>query len=95
MLKLIYFLFNTYFTGQSQESEESYKPAKIKEVHSKLHSFQASLCTLTATHLTLIHVCNYIWQASRPKFVGNTGRIEPVNAGLTFDKRIQTSSYTT
>ena len=47
-------------TGQSQESEGSCKPARIKEVHSKLHSFQASLCTLTATHLTLIYVCTYI-----------------------------------
>ena len=47
-------------TGQSQESEGSCKPARIKEVHSKLHSFQASLCTLTATHLTLTYVCTYI-----------------------------------
>ena len=47
-------------TGQSQESEGSCKPARIKEVHSQLHSFQASLCTLTATHLTLIYVCTYI-----------------------------------
>ena len=47
-------------TGQSQESEGSCKPARIKEVHSKLHSFPASLCTLTATHLTLIYVCTYI-----------------------------------
>ena len=47
-------------TGQSQESEGSCKPARIKEVHSKLHSFQASLCTLTATHFTLIYVCTYI-----------------------------------
>ena len=47
-------------TGQSQESEGSCKPARIKEVHSKLHSFQNSLCTLTATHLTLIYVCTYI-----------------------------------
>ena len=47
-------------TGQSQESEGSCKPARIKEVHSKLHSFQASLCTLTATNLTLIYVCTYI-----------------------------------
>ena len=47
-------------TDQSQESEGSCKPARIKEVHSKLHSFQASLCTLTATHLTLIYVCTYI-----------------------------------
>ena len=47
-------------TGQSQESEGSCKSARIKEVHSKLHSFQASLCKLTATHLTLIYVCTYI-----------------------------------
>ena len=47
-------------TGQSQEYEGSYKPARIKEVHSKLHSFQASLYTLTATHLTLIYVYTYI-----------------------------------
>ena len=38
----------------------SYKPARIKRVHCKLHSFQASLCTLTATHLALIYVCTYI-----------------------------------
>ena len=70
-----HYLFKTYFTsvvptallsycynvtGQSQESEGSCKPARIKEVYSKLHSFQASLCTLTATHLTLIYVCTYI-----------------------------------
>ena len=65
-------LFNTYVTSvvptallsnvtcQSQESEGSCKPARIKEIHFKLHSFQASLCTLTATHLTLIYVCTYI-----------------------------------
>ena len=47
-------------TGQSQESEGFCKPARIKEVHSKLHSFQASLCTLAATHLTLISVYTYI-----------------------------------
>ena len=47
-------------TGQSQESEGSCKPVRIKEVHSKLHSFQASLCILSATHLTLIYVCTYI-----------------------------------
>ena len=47
-------------TGQSQEFEGSCKPARIKEVHSKLHSLQASLCTPTATHLTLIYVCTYI-----------------------------------
>ena len=35
-------------------------PPPLKDVHSKLHSFQASLCTLTATHLTLIYVCTYI-----------------------------------
>ena len=47
-------------TGQSQESEGSNKQARIKEVHAKLHSFHASLCTLTATHLILIYVCTYI-----------------------------------
>ena len=49
-------------SGQSQESERShnYKPARIKEVYSKLHSFQASLCTLTATHLSLLYVFSYI-----------------------------------
>ena len=47
-------------TGQSQESEGYCKPAKIREVHSRLHSFQASPCTLTATHLALIYVCTYI-----------------------------------
>ena len=47
-------------TGQSQEFGGACKPTRIKEVHSKLHSFQVSLCTLTATHLTLIYVCTYI-----------------------------------
>ena len=47
-------------TGQSQESEGSCKPARINEVHSKLHSLQASLCKFTATHLTLIYVCTCI-----------------------------------
>ena len=70
-LKLILLrLFQQHYcynvTGQSQESEGSCKPARIKEVHSKLHSFQASLCTLTATHLTLILGCALfykpIWQ---------------------------------
>ena len=45
-------------TGQSQQSDGSYP--RIKEVHSKQHSFQASLYTLTATHLTLIYVCTCI-----------------------------------
>ena len=27
----------------------------IKEVHSKLNSFQTSLCTLTASYLTLVY----------------------------------------
>ena len=36
------------------------KTARIKKVHSKLISFQDSLCTLTATHLTLIFVVQYI-----------------------------------
>ena len=38
----------------SQESEESDKPVLIRNAHSELSSFQASLSTLTATHLTLI-----------------------------------------
>ena len=84
-------------TGQSQESEGSYKPAMIKEVHSKLHSFQASLFTLSATHLTLIYVYTYI-RLSVPldcliKQAGiiihtilnlwETPGIEPVTSGLT------------
>ena len=60
LLRLFQQNFCYYVTSQSQESEGSYKPARIKEVHSKLHSFQASLCKLTATHLTLICVCTYI-----------------------------------
>ena len=94
-------------TGQSQESEGSYKPARIKEVHSKLHSFQTSLCALTATHLTLIYVCTYI-RLSVPlgcliKQTGiiihtilnlwETPGIEPVTSGLT--SVYQTSSSTT
>ena len=67
-------LFNTYFTSvvptaqmlqcncQLQESKGSYsyKLARIKEVQSKLHSFQALLYTLTATHLPPIYVYTYI-----------------------------------
>ena len=90
-----HYCFNV--TGQSQESEGSYKPARIKEVHYKLHSFQASLCTLTATHLALIYVCTYI-RLSVPlgcliKQAGiiirtnlnlwETPGIEPVTSGLT------------
>ena len=37
-----------------------YNPETIKKVNSKLHSFQASLRTLTAIHLTLIHVAQSI-----------------------------------
>ena len=64
-LTLILFrLFQQHYcykvTDQSPESEGSYKPARIKEVHFKLHSFQTSLCTLTATHLTLVYACTYI-----------------------------------
>ena len=61
---ILLWLFQQHYcynvTGQSQESEGSYTPATIKVVHSKLHLFQASMCTLTATHLTLIYVCTYI-----------------------------------
>ena len=56
LLRLFLQHYRYNVTSQSQESE----PARIKEVHSKQHSFQASLCTLTATHLTLIYVCTYI-----------------------------------
>ena len=71
-----YLQFNTYFTsglfqqhycynvtGQSQESEGSCKPARIKEVHSKLHSFQASLCTLTAIYSFNTDICLHIHSA--------------------------------
>ena len=37
-------------TGQSQESEGSCKPARIKEVHSKLHSFQMNASTYCITN---------------------------------------------
>ena len=50
-------MFPTALMCQSQEHEGSDKPGRIKEAHLKLHSFQASLCTLAATHLTLIYVC--------------------------------------
>ena len=55
-------LFNTCFTSVVPTALllQCNRPARIKEVHSKLHSFQASLYTLTATHLTLIYVCTYI-----------------------------------
>ena len=53
---------NTYFTSVVPTTLllQCNWQARIKEVHSKLHSFQASLCRLTATHLTLIYVCTYI-----------------------------------
>ena len=57
---LLFVKSNHHVFGQSQESKGSNKLAKIKEVHFKLHSFQVSLCTLTATHLTFIYVCTYI-----------------------------------
>ena len=47
-------------TGQSQEPKGSDKSARTKEVHSQLHLFQAFLCTLTATHLTL-NICLHIY----------------------------------
>ena len=64
-------------TYQSQESEGSYKPASIKEVHSNLHSIQALLCTLTATHLTMIHICLHIHSAEctvRLQLLNQAGR---------------------
>ena len=45
-------------TGQSQESEGSYKPARIKEVHSKQHSFQA-FAVFTNSY-SFNPVCTYI-----------------------------------
>ena len=93
-------------TGQSKESEGSYKPVRIKEIHSKLHSYQASLCTFTATHLTLIYVCTYI-RLSVPlgcliKQAGiiihtilnmwETPGIEPVTSGLTSVYQISSST---
>ena len=103
-------LFQQYYcynvTGQSQESEESCRPARIKEVHSKLHSFQASLCTLTATHLTLIYVCTYI-RLSVPlgclikqagiiirtiRIMWETPGIEPVTSELTSVYQISSST---
>ena len=68
-----------------------YKPARIKELHSKLHSFQASMCTLTSTHLFNPDICLHIHSAEctvrllnhtdrnnypyTPKRVGNTGNL--------------------
>ena len=90
-----HYCFNV--TDQSQESEGSCKPARIKEVHSKLHLLQASLCKFTATHLTLIYVCTCI-RLNVPlgcliKQAGiiihtilnmwETPGIEPVTSGLT------------
>ena len=116
-----FILFKTYFTSvvptalllqcnwpftYSQESEGSCKPTRIKEVHSKLYSFQASLCTLTATYLTLIYVCTYI-RLSVPlgcliKQAGiiihtilnmwETPRIEPVTSDLTSVYQISSST---
>ena len=63
LIILFWLIQQDYFydvTGQSQESKRSYKPSRIKELHSKLHCLRTLLCTLTATHLTLIYVCTYI-----------------------------------
>ena len=54
-----YFIYQLFYFGcsnstiVSQESEGSDKD-------SKLHSFQASLCTLAATQFTLIYICTLI-----------------------------------
>ena len=53
--------YRCYVTGQSQEYEGSYKPARIKEVHFKLNSFLDLLRALIATDLTLIYVCTNIY----------------------------------
>ena len=91
-LKLILFrLFQQHYcysvTGQPQESEVSYQPARIKERHSKLNSFQASLFTPTATHFDLpkrLHGLPYNWiigllnksrqgSLSEQSYMGNIG----------------------
>ena len=62
-IQYFFILFNTYFTSVVPTAlllQCNWPITRIKEVHSKLHSFQATLCTLTATHLTLIYVCTYI-----------------------------------
>ena len=56
-------MFPTALMCQSQEREDL---TRIKEAHLKLHSFQASLCTLAATHLTLIYVCSHIRLSAVP-----------------------------
>ena len=103
LLRLVQQHYCYNVTGQLQESEGSCKPARIKEVHSKLHSFQASLCTLTSTHLTLIYVCTYI-RLSVPlgcliKQAGiiilnmwETLGIEPVTSDLTSVYQISSST---
>ena len=82
-------------TGQSQESEGSCKPARIKEVHSKLHSFQASLCTLTAT-LMFAHASCLIKQAGiiihTILNMWVTPGIEPVTSDLTSVYQISSST---
>ena len=107
------FLFNTYFTsvvptalslqcnwlitGIQWNMDRISQRGLFKEVNSKLQLYQASLCTLTATHLTLIYVCTYIL-LSVPLgcLIKQTGiiihtilnlwetlEIEPVTSGLT------------
>ena len=78
-------------TGQSQESDGPYKPARIKEVQYKLHSFQASLCTYTDSYSLNPDKCLHLHSAQctvrllnqagtdncpyNPKFVGNTVKL--------------------
>ena len=75
--------YHYIITCQSHEPEESYKPARIKEVQSKQYSFQALLCSLKSDILLHIHsaecIVRLVNQAGRnnypynPKYVGNTG----------------------
>ena len=64
--------------GLSQESEGSYKPARIKEVHSKLHSFNIRLsvplgCLIKQPGIIIRTIIN-LWE---------TPGIESVTSGLT------------
>ena len=85
------FMKLVWIIAYSQESEGSCKPARIKEVHSKLHTFQALLCSCTLI-ATQAAKNNYPYN---PKFVGNTGNR---TRDFWLDKYIliyQTSSFPT
>ena len=107
-LNLTFILLPSALMSQSLEPEGSDKSAGTKEVHSILHSFQASLCTLTATHLTR-NICLHIhsnFGRCTVRFVNQAGITistilnwwetpgkDPVTSGLT--SVYQSSSSTT